>query len=261
MNEEMQGVMRRIQKLLAIANDSRADANEAASAAKMAERLMRKFQIDNADVLTADLRAKRARAIKSPIFASMKRDEPNRPNVVKVPTWAQHIAVAIARLHDCEVRLGYAQRPNVPGKVDACLFFFGMDADVSVACWTFDYLVGAMLRAVARFNADAVRAGRPSKAASESYRRGFVAALTGSLCSAAEEKSRAAYTGGTALVVAKRAALEEEFGEFQYRKSKDVTVRDASAFINGRKDGATVDVARRALGGAADTQATLAIAA
>ena len=53
--ENLEGVMRRIQKLLAIANDGRGDPNEAASAAAMAEKMMRKYQLDNADIVAAVL--------------------------------------------------------------------------------------------------------------------------------------------------------------------------------------------------------------
>lgn len=251
MNEDMQGVLRRIQKLLAIAGDARADANEAASAAAMAEKLMRKFQLDNADVMAADLRSKRERAVKAPAFANMKRGDAKRPPVQQVPGWGQHLAVAVARLHDCEVRLGRAARPGTQNVQDACLWFFGTESDVAVVVWTFDYLVGAMLRGCAQFNADAVRAGTPSKAASESFRRGFVAAVTAALRAATAEKARAAYAGGSALVVAKRAAIVEQFGEFKYGAAKTVSVSDAAAFVNGRAAGARVDVMRRAVSGSA----------
>lgn len=50
-NTELDAVIRRVQKLLAIAQDDRANEHEAAAAAAQAEKLMRKFQIDHTDFI------------------------------------------------------------------------------------------------------------------------------------------------------------------------------------------------------------------
>ena len=49
-------VLRRVQKLLALASDNRANQNEASAAADMAERLMHKYQIEHQDVIIAALK-------------------------------------------------------------------------------------------------------------------------------------------------------------------------------------------------------------
>jgi len=57
--------MRRVKKLLAIAEDGRADPNEASAAAGMAERIMRKYQIEHADVIELELRRGGAESLAS----------------------------------------------------------------------------------------------------------------------------------------------------------------------------------------------------
>ena len=54
--EDKDSILRRIQKLLAIAGDDRADPNEAAAAAGMAEKVMRKYQIDHAELIMNGLK-------------------------------------------------------------------------------------------------------------------------------------------------------------------------------------------------------------
>lgn len=244
MNDDvnMEGVLRRIQKLLAIAGDERADAAEAAAAAGMAERLMRKFQLDNDAVLAAKLRSDPRSGMSSKdIFANMKRDDPSRPPAKTNPSWAQQIAVGVARLNECEVRQGWGV--DKFGKTTACMKLFGYAADVEVAAWTFDALVSAMLRGCAAFNS-----ANGDRVAGEAYRRGFVAALCMALQRATAEKSAAA-VAGRALVVAKAAAIQEAFGTFKYVQRKGSGVRNYGAFAAGQADGRRVDVTQRAVGG------------
>ncbi|HOW46139.1 MAG TPA: DUF2786 domain-containing protein [Rubrivivax sp.] len=53
--DNLEAVMRRIKKLLAFAEDSRGNPTECAAAARMAESIMRKHQIEHADVITKEL--------------------------------------------------------------------------------------------------------------------------------------------------------------------------------------------------------------
>lgn len=247
MNEELESVMRRIQKLLAIANDDRANANEAASAANMAEKLMRKYQVEHTELITAQLKSSSALSSAN-VFANMKRNDPKRPPLRKNPPWAQHLAVAVARLNDCEVRQSWAKNFD---RMDACLTFYGYDADVKVACFTFDYLVGAMVGAMAKYNKDRRQSGAADKSASEAYRRGFVAAITTNIyvqVNAKQQEMQQA-SSSRALVVAKKQAITEQFGDFGYRDSKSKAVRDADAFREGVRDGRNVDINRRGVHG------------
>lgn len=252
-NTERDNVLRRVQKLLAMANDGRGDSNEAAAAAQMAEKLMRKFQLDNADIIQAELKAKNGAMERGTVFANMKRDDPKRPPLKNNPPWGQHLAVAVARLNDCEARQGTAKDKH--NKFSACLHFFGYSADVQVAVWMFDYLVGCTIEACKLFNAQRRRENRVDKTASEAFRKGFMTRLTARIYAQGTEKKeeQAASSTSRALVVSKQQAIVEAFGDFKYKDSKQATVRDGDAYRAGMRSAADVDLNRRGVGNSTST--------
>jgi hypothetical protein len=234
MSDNLDAVLRRVQKLLAIAQDERADPNEAAAAAQQAEKIMRKYQLDNADVVRKEF-ADADNFGSDDCVVIMKRDVKgagaHKP--VKVPAWGQWLAVRVAKYLDCQATIGYNA---VKG---ACITFRGYKSDVQVASWTFDYLVGCVISAVRRFQKAAPRA----KAESESYRRGFVMSLLGLIDReiAAKAAEQQASSTSRELVVAKAQAVAQHFGETKYRDKK-VSVRDQNAYGAGRADGAKVQM-------------------
>lgn len=248
MNENLQSAMRRAQKLLAIAADTRANPHEAAAAARQAENLMRKFSLDHADVMRAEFN-RQENFSTADAACVMKKGKGHRPRVV--PPWAQWLAVMCARLHGCEVSTAFNP------ELGACIRFFGYHADVQVCAWTYDYLTTTTIRACRAFQKEATR----TKLESESYRRGYVLTITGLLDSAiaiAEKaQERAAASTARSLMVVKQAAIAERFGEFTYKKAKPTEIRDASAYVRGRRDAANVDVSRRALDAAPATEKPL----
>jgi hypothetical protein len=118
--DNKEAVLRRIQKLLAIAADDRANPNEAASAAGMAEKIMRKYQIEQSEVIMTSLKAGDDLGMSESV-ASAKT---NGTKVKIVPPWAGMLSVAVGRFNDCGVRIGR----NAAG--DACVRFYGFTADV-----------------------------------------------------------------------------------------------------------------------------------
>jgi hypothetical protein len=255
---DLDAILRRVQKLLAIAQDSRGDPNETAAAAAQAEKIMRKFNLDHAEVLAASLRRDASAAMDSVrVKASMKRDDPKRTLLTKPPKWASWLCFEVAMLYEVQVR--YAWDRDMGGMV---VEFCGVKSDVQVAGWTFDYLVGQMIAAVRAFGerhrADFARA--PDKTASDSYRKGFVMAMVRSLQDSRKGKQAEleSHSAGRALVVAKDAAVQAHFGAFAYGEAKrPATISDTDAFRSGKADGARVDVARRAVGGADSSQLKL----
>jgi hypothetical protein len=248
-NTERDNVLRRVQKLLAMANDGRGDPNEAAAAAQMAEKLMRKYQLDHADVIQQELKSKQGAVTRSSVFANMKRDDPKRPPLQKNPSWGQHLAVAVAKMNDCQVRQGMAH--DKFGTHSACLNIFGYTADVQVACWMFDYLVGCTIEACKVFNAQRRKEGRADKAASEAFRKGFMTILTARIYALAQEKEaeqQAAVTS-RALVISKQTAIVEAFGDFGYRQTKAKEVRNYGAYADGMRQARSVDLNNRGIGG------------
>ena len=246
---DLEAILRRVQKLLAIAQDSRGDPNETAAAAAQAEKLMRKFNLDHADVIAADLKRNADDMMDSArVNANMKRDDANRTVLKRPPKWAGWIAFEIAMLHDVHTRFAWDSRTGV------VVEFCGIKSDVQVAAWMFDYLVGQMIVSVRNFGAQHRRdyGTAPDKVANNAYRDAFVSAMNSQL--RALRKSKAAelehHSSGTALVVAKKAAIEAHFGIFTYGTSKRPQIRDRDAHAAGAAAGRKVDVQRRAVASA-----------
>lgn len=246
MTPELENVMRRVQKLLAIAQDNRADPNEAAAAAGMAEKLMRKYQLEHVEVMRADF-TKRENFDSEDVYVRMKMHNPLPPKLV--PAWAQWMAVQLAQLHDCQVR----QVQTTDGRG---MRFSGYKADAQVCAWTFDYLVSVTIRSVRAFQKERTR----SKTESDSYRRGFTLEVSDLLKRArkAKEAEQTVSSASRELVVLKANAVAEHFGGVKYGIKKSSAHIESSAFARGKQDGAKVDVARRAVAGNSTTQARIA---
>lgn len=251
--------LRRIQKLLAIAADSRGDPAETAAAAAMAEKMMRKFNLDSAELQRAALkRDPGAEMVTMRVRANMKRDDANRTPLKRAPKWAGYIGFEVAQLHDVHVR--YAIDHALGGAV---VEFCGVKADVQVAAWMFDYLIGQMILSVRDFGVRFRRAhggAAPLKTDSDAYRTGFIAALCAALQRLRAEKAAevSRHAAGTALVVCKQQAIAAHFGDFEYRNSGAARpVRNADAFHAGLDAGRKVDVGRKAVGSAEQAQLRL----
>jgi len=249
-NNELDDVMRRVQKLLAIANDARANPAEASAAAKMAEKVMRKYQIDHADLIEKELRSKTADLADAVVFANMKRDDPKRPPLKQTPAWGQMLAVAIAQLHDCQVRQTIAA--DKFGNLASGLRFMGYGPDVKMCVFTFDYIVGTLILGTKQFNAAKKAEGMSSKVASESYRSGFTSAVISAVNDLRDEKlSELAALANTSralvLVDTKKKVIEDYFGGVKYVTKKSQAKTDYSAFSQGIREGRKVDVNRRGL--------------
>lgn len=254
---DLDRTMERVRKLLAIAEDERADANEAAAAAAMADKIMRKFQIEHADVVARSM--SRADSFDSQdVSALMKRAAGANPDwyrPTKVPMWAQWLATKIATLHDCQARLAETK------ELGACLRFSGYKADTQVAAWTFDYLSNAMISSTRRWQKDAkTTLGRArGKDESESYRRGFIMSLNASIVKLIAEKTKEMQQASSsrALVLVKAQAVAERFGVVKYGTSRSRT-SDGDAFSAGREAGKAVNVGVRVVGGSSSAALRIA---
>lgn len=236
MESNIDDVMRRVKKLLAVAEDGRGDPNEAATAAAMAERIMRKYQIEHADVIEVELK----RGGES--FGSVDVGTTLDPEGFSKESsgWAGILAVAVAKLHDCQARYCWTQEH---GK---SLRFSGYKADADMARFTYVYLVRTMAAAGKQY----AKAAPRSRGECESFRRGFNAAMTSSLYAAARAKSKEMeeQASSRALVVIKRDAVAEHFGVIKYRKGGSFRTSSADAFTHGLEEGRKVDVTRRGVG-------------
>lgn len=240
--ENLDSVMRRIAKLLAIAGDDRANPEEASAAAGMAERIMRKYQIEHADVIMEQL--KKGDDMHAETCPLGKRVESKKDFTV-VPPWAQWIAVQVAKVNGagCKIVLS-----PTGAKV---IQFYGFKQDVMVAKYMFDYLASTVLRLFMEFKKTGA-----DRHASDSYRKGVATGIYSNLMRQQKEKDQELRTSttGTALVVAKASAVAEYGGEFKTKKSS-TTTRNGDAFGAGVKDGRAVDVNRKGVSHSAGSSA------
>ena len=170
-------------------------------------------------------------------------------NLVVAP-WIGYLAVAIAKLNECHTNQGWT--PNG----EACVRFMGYTADVQLSRWTLDYLVQTTNRLCNEYKKtdDYARGGRRLL---NSYRHGVSIGMVRSLgkleqAKKAEMAEAAKTSTGTSLMVVKQEAIVAKFGDFITRTGK-TSIALGDSFVKGVRDGAAVDVGRRAVGGAGST--------
>jgi hypothetical protein len=226
----LENVLRRVHKLLAIATDDRANAAEAAAAASQAEKIMRKYQIEHADVIAASLQ-------RDDSFDMQDIGGTMNPSAVSksATTWAGMLSLAVARLNDCKA--SWARTPAL----GMCIRYSGYKSDTQVALWTHLYVVNQMVSALRKHQKD----HGCDRQDSERFRKGFIIAIVSSINTAIKEKQAemAQAVSSRALVVVKARAVAERFGEQTVRQSR--FSHSGNAFGQGHAAGSQVDMGRR----------------
>lgn len=190
----------RIRKLLAMAADT-SSPEEAAIAARRAAHLMEDHHLSQAEVMPregiADLIGKSSAG-----YAARR-----------LPKWYEMMAVPVARLFDCTVRC-FVRTDGQQQTVEV-LEFTGLDDDAQVASWTLDYLAGQIQQLTQVYRAGHRDASRQSV---NDFRMGAAWSIQRMLEQELERKEgrAAANTSGTALMV-RRRALVEEFCQIKYQ--------------------------------------------
>lgn len=231
---EREKVMVVIKKLLNMAEHAGANEHEALLAAKRAEALMSKYNIDYADAIATEIKTGAGMDTRD-VIATAKD---NGTRTLKTPPWAQQLAVQVGYLYDTPCRLG--QIKTAKG-MEQCIRFHGYTHDVEVAAWTFDLLVKTVNRVCKEYrkHPNYLRFGRTVMNA---YRMGVVQSVMITIAGMVAEKTRTETTTGTALVHVKRDAIAKKFGEFTYREAKPAAIKDRAAYHHGREDGRKIEV-------------------
>ena len=235
--ENLSAVMRRIEKLLAMASDTRGNSNEAAAAAAMAARVMKKHQLSEADIVIAKMKAgdDLESSCVVPTLAEWK--EPLK----RVPRWASLLATMVARLTETKAVLS---KTHTAKGSEACVCFMGFSPDVKLAIYMMQYLQ----KEFRRFRAD-FTGTYTYKEKGFTALRSYTDGLTIGICAvlqeeidavAAEEAAAASSSTSTAIVVAKAAAITERFGEFG--AGKKVVMTPKEGFHEGVRDGKTITI-------------------
>lgn len=231
MTENLDAIMRRIQKLLAIANHERSDVNEAAAAAAMAEKIMRKYQLENSDIIINSLTNAADDSLTEEAFILTAKT--NGTPVKAIATWANWIATEVALLHDCRVFIRKVRTG------EASIHYCGYVADVAIAKHTALYLTATINRLCNDFKkTEAYQTN--GRASLNSYRQGVAVGVVVLLQDFRKAKKSQTTSTGTSLVLAKAAAVEAKYGKNQIEAKKPTLT--AGAFEQGFKDGKSVSI-------------------
>lgn len=245
MDDQLKKVFDRVQKLLSLANNN-PNENEAAAAAAMAARMMKKYQIDHADLVEEELKTKNGSVIRDMM------DDPRYK--VRLPLWYTTLGINVARVMDCHVRTVMQSRSD-PSPVFAV---YGYDKDVQVTKWLFKYVLEQIEKLCTKSWNEVGRvsllndgkAVNPSTTRrwKDNYRFGAVCRVIETIEQVyaketepedAKDSTPSQETTGSALVELKQALITEKFGEFHYNiKEKQFN----KASLLGNKDGASVVV-------------------
>lgn len=210
-----ENVMRRIVKLLAMSKDT-SSPNEAAVAAGMAERLMRKYQIEHSDVLLSDMEQ-----------GGVSRSTfDNRTKTI--PPWVNILAVGVARLHEVAIQIR-----------GGTVVFIGMTLDIKVSISTLDYLIKATNRLAREFSGDRGDKG--------SFRRGCATTLQQRMYQLSVERQQefSETEAGTALVVAKKQMIEEALGYSMRGRLEQYSRRERVGYLAGKMAGQRINLSEQ----------------
>lgn len=240
--ENITRVIERIKKMLALAENAASAPNEAATAARMAESLMRKHNIDMAEIITKELASGEGLVRE---FAIDDFDHASN----KYPQWLNFLAVAISKMFDCHVTLGWTGR-HTGGKACVNIQFFGYRDDVAISKWMFSYLIHEINRLADRYwevrKVTAQHDGSTAKLVKKNYREGASTTICARIDEIVSKRAEELKSDSvsTALVVVKRKAVEEEFGEFKYNSTQRKGEYDGQAYNQGRHDGKNINLSR-----------------
>lgn len=234
MTENLDAIMRRIQKLLAIANHERSDINEASAAAAMAEKIMRKYQLENSDFIISSLANAADEMLAEDDFVLTAKT--NGTPVKALALWANWIATEVAQLHECRIFISKA-RAKTAGEIR--IHYCGYAADVAVAKHTALYLAATINRLCDDFKKTPAYQTN-GRAAVNSYRQGVAAGIVSNLQASRKAKNEQTTSTGTSLVVAKAAAVEARYGKNEIVSKAPTLVTEA--FAQDLSDGRSVSI-------------------
>jgi len=201
-------VVTKLRKLLAMGQDGRGNENEAETALRQAEALMRKHGLELSDVNTA-----------ADIGYDFHRELMELEHGVKVPIWINLLAAGIESFTDTVFHIVQIRAPYADNLKVQRVLFCGVREDVMLASWLLRYLMEAIDKERKRDNVGVHV---------DTYRKAAAGSLQRRMFVLREERNVAFQAGtGTALVVVdqKKAAVSEKFGS---SKQQEIVSKGAS---------------------------------
>lgn len=228
--------IRKAQKLMAVAMDSRGNENEAERALAQAETLIRKFGIEQAEIASTDA------AIDFDWADAFHAYGPPQNPAKSCPKWFQFISTGVATFTDTIVRMHY------DSTLGYGVGFYGDRADTLFAQWLVGYLKSSVWSALNKARKD-----HPewSRVEAEDFRKAMAARLSTRMRDLRRERDAEFAAApnsqgtGTALVLVtdKLAQRDAEFGSPKYRRAR-VEMRDPIAAHKGSLAGDQVGFAK-----------------
>lgn len=232
-SEQLEKVKDKIEKLLRLANNN-PNVEEAAAAAKQAQRLMTKYSIEQATVRLdeedGDSADRSFEVVGKVTVASGKR----------LSSWRTVLATVIARHNRCRVLIvkcgGFSE-----------MQFVGMHSDTTL-CVSLYVILMPMVDRMAKHYVKERRAGRgKAKTIGNSYRFGVVHAINEKMGEGAKEGQESAVranpkaTQALAKLEDVQAKIDEYLGVVTTTKVRSTSM-DASAWHRGHADGRNIDL-------------------
>jgi len=222
MTDDREKVIILIKKLLNMAEHANSNEHEALVAARQAESLMRKYNIDYAEAIAKEIKTGAGMTTVDSVATAKDNGTPT----LKTPMWAQQLAVRVANLFDAPVRLTSVK--DAKGRWEQGLRFHGYEHDVRVAKWTFDLLVAAINKVCKDYRKNPHYLDR-GRTVMNAYRFGVVHSVLNTINDMIAEKMIAETSGSMALV--------------EYTTPvKPTSVLDRHAYHSGREDGREIRV-------------------
>lgn len=218
----------RIAKLLAMSKDT-SSPNEAAIAMGRARALMDKHQLDEFEISGGKIKAEMGTIAATHFSRGM-------------PTYMQTLSVAVAKYNDCHARyesgwMARDQRDIDKPKRGNRIVFIGFKEDAQLAADMYNRLLEAVSRLC-----KAYMVGRPrSTNVQLSFKAGAVSTIIARLDAMVMERDSAKATGH-ALMIVKRSAVDEHFGETRYKEGKANKKANWDAMLAGIVQGKTVEI-------------------
>lgn len=239
-SQDLEKIKDRIAKLLRMAADA-SSPNEAAIAAGRARKLMDQYQLDSFDVgnrITEE-------------FAS----EPGSRFFAAIPQYMSIFAVAVAKYNDCQARfesghVTYKKKDTDPKQWGKRIVFMGYKSDVQLAIQMFEQLNEVVNRLCKEWmnsqglTSYSVRIGGQ-------FKLGAFGAIGSRLNEMTTKRDEITSDVGStgALVVIKKAAVDEKFGAAKYGNSKTRAVdmsdhMEVEARRTGRAKGSVIEIVK-----------------
>ena len=221
--ENKEKIVDRIRKLFAKAEKA-GSVEEAATFAASAERMMRKFQLEQTDLLVHEIEESGEIVGERIDHVSMIYGEKYKAEGKKPPQWVRCIAVGVAEANDA-----------VCFTSDGSIRFWGLDVDVEVCIEMTRYLLKEVHRLA--------RAFQGNRTAKSNFRAGCAGILQDRLFELGRERHEefAGTTNGTALVELKQALIVQKTG-FTGWGSHQVSVTDSNGFFEGEAAGKNISL-------------------